>query len=109
MRELITTGTPVIFHSSAMLLIAQTDKFLIGSLLSLDDVGVYGVSAQLASVVQVLGSGMAMAYIPLLYKKLAAPGKNDGGRSSRTFRLFVLCLVAFVLFWIKCMFFVDVV
>ena len=101
MSELLGTGIPVVFHSTAMILIAQTDKFLIGSLLTLGEVGAYGISAQLASVVQVLASGLAMAYTPLLYKKLAAPNQDDGGHSSRILNFFVLSLFVFSLFWIS--------
>ena len=100
MRELFIRGIPIIFHSSAMLLIAQTDKFLIGNLLSLSEVGTYGVSAQLASVVQILAGGMAMAYAPSLYKRLAAPHQDDGGKSAKTFRLFSIILYLFLVCYV---------
>ena len=96
MRKLFGVGLPVILHSSAMLLIAQTDKFLIVNFLSLSEVGSYGVSAQLASVIQILAGGMAMAFTPNLYKKLASPNQDDGGKSTKIFKFFILILYVFL-------------
>ena len=71
MKELLSVGGFVIIHSFSMLLINQTDKLLIGGLLNSSQVGIFGVSAQFASSVTVIGSGISMAFGPLLYKSLS--------------------------------------
>ncbi len=95
MKELIGLGAPVIIHSSAMLMIAQTDKLLIANLLSLTLVGEYGVASQFASVMSILAGGLSMAYLPVLYKRLAMPKRNDAGLAKSLFMkcIFVLGLV----------------
>lgn len=77
MKELIGIGHPVVIHSFAMLLINQTDKFLLANLKTSVEVGVYGVAAQLASVVTLFGSTLSMAYAPILYKKINSLVKSD--------------------------------
>ena len=99
-RGLFVTGLPVIVHSSAMLLISQTDKFLLGHLVGLAEVGSYGVSAQLASVVQMLAGGMAMVYTPMLYKKLSSPLQNDFGKANKFLRFSIIALFISVGLWI---------
>ena len=71
MWELLSVGSFVIIHSFAMLLINQTDRLLIGSLLDPSQVGIFGVPAQLASSISVIGSGISMAIAPMLYKALS--------------------------------------
>ena len=71
MWELLSVGSFVIIHSFAMLLINQTDRLLIGSLLDPSQVGIFGVPAQLASSISVIGSGISMAFAPMLYKALS--------------------------------------
>ena len=71
MWELLSVGGFVIIHSFAMLLINQTDRLLIGSLLDPSQVGIFGVPAQLASSISVIGSGISMAFAPMLYKALS--------------------------------------
>ena len=78
MKELASIGWPVVFHSSAMLFIAQSDKFLIAALMGVDSVGLYGVSAQLASIIAFLSGAMVMSYTPVLYRSLASKGQNSG-------------------------------
>lgn len=71
MLEILSVGSFVIIHSFAMLLINQTDRLLIGSLLDPSQVGIFGVPAQLASSISVIGSGISMAFAPMLYKALS--------------------------------------
>jgi O-antigen/teichoic acid export membrane protein len=71
MQDLLSVGGFVIIHSFSMLFINQTDKLLIGGLLDSSQVGIFGVSAQFASSVTIIGSGISMAFGPLLYKSLA--------------------------------------
>ena len=68
MLEILSVGSFVIIHSFAMLLINQTDRLLIGSLLDPSQVGIFGVPAQLASSISVIGSGISMAFAPMLIK-----------------------------------------
>ncbi len=79
MWELLSVGSFVIIHSFAMLLINQTDRLLIGSLLDPSQVGIFGVPAQLASSISVIGSGISMAFAPMLYKALSKKN-NDSYR-----------------------------
>ena len=69
-RELLMRGIPVVVHSIATTLFNQIDKLLIGATLSADDVGIYGASAQFASVISTVGATLAIAYTPSLYQAL---------------------------------------
>ena len=69
MWELLSVGGFVIIHSFAMLLINQTDR--LKELLDPSQVGIFGVPAQLASSISVIGSGISMAFAPMLYKALS--------------------------------------
>jgi len=87
MKGLIGIGHPVVIHSFAMLLINQTDKFLLANLKSSLDVGVYGIATQLASVVTLFGGTLGMAYAPILYKKIDSLIKRDQQNIARIRRL----------------------
>ena len=100
MKELLFLGAPIILHSSAMLMIAQTDKLLIASLLDLTQVGMYGVSAQFAGILAVLASGMSMAYLPMLYRRLAMPNSNDGGSAHAFLKTCILVMGVMLIIYI---------
>jgi len=95
MKELVGIGHPVVVHSFAMLLINQTDKFLLANLKTSVDVGVYGVSSQLASVVTLFGSTLSMAYAPILYKKINSLVKSDQNDIVKIRRLCMLGVTVF--------------
>ncbi len=97
MKELCIIGLPVVIHSVSMLMINQTDKILIGSLLDASSVGTFGVPAQLASAITLIGSGISMGFAPRLYKSLSS-GMNDYKkiikiRNIAMFSLFILSVI----------------
>jgi O-antigen/teichoic acid export membrane protein len=101
MKELALRGWPIIFHSSSMLIIAQTDKFLIANLLDIGSVGLYGVSSQLASVIGLLAGAMVMAYTPILYKRLSSETRDDGGYSRRVLKICIFSLLIFCICYVS--------
>lgn len=107
MKELLLAGGFVIIHSFSMLLINQTDRLLIGGLLDSSQVGIFGVSAQFASSVTIIGSGLSMAFGPLLYKSLSE-NNRDSYRQAINIRniamlalLFISILIAVAIFFLS--------
>jgi len=92
MKHMLLVGYPVIFHSLSMLMINQSDKILIGALLDQSAVGAFGVPAQLASAISVIGSGMAMAYAPKLYSALSSKNSKELKSLSRIRNMIMLAL-----------------
>ena len=94
-KELLYIGNPIVFHSIAMLFINQTDKLLLASLKTTAVVGLYGVAAQLGSIVTVFGATLGMAYTPIIYKNIEAKLIVD---YKQMVRLRFYCMIANVIF-----------
>ena len=92
-RTLLIRGLPVVFHSLSTTLFNQTDKLLIGASLSASDVGIYGASAQFASVISTVGATLAIAYTPSLYQAL----KGETSKSLSRARSIRLASIVFIL------------
>lgn len=91
-KKLVSIGIPIVFHSFAMLMISQTDKFLIGSLMSISNVGTYGVAVQLASVIGIAGSSLSLAYTPVLFKSLSSEIESEHKRTVNLRRWSIISL-----------------
>lgn len=100
MLEIFLIGYPVIFHSFAMLLINQSDKFLLAQLRSLSEVGQYGVATQFSGVITIFGSTLAAAYAPILYKNISSKNieKHNEIRKIRKICISVISLFGAVVF-----------
>lgn len=94
-KELLFIGNPIVFHSIAMLFINQTDKLLLASLKTTAEVGLYGVAAQLGSIVTVFGATLGMAYTPIIYKNIEAKLMNE---YKQMVKLRFYCMLANVIF-----------
>jgi len=64
--------------------------------LSLDDVGIYGVGARIASMVALLMVGFQSGYIPIVFHNHAAP--ETPPQMARVFRYFLVAAIVVVLF-----------
>lgn len=94
LREMLRFSTPLVFSSVAVWLSLYIDRIMIARLLSLDDLGLYGVGYRVASAAGLLMIGFQGALTPLIYKHYREPETADA--IWRIFRLFVaLALTAF--------------
>jgi O-antigen/teichoic acid export membrane protein len=62
-------GAPLVVHTLGGLLITTGDKMIVGSLLSLRDLGTYAVAAQLATVLNVLYDALFKAFQPWVIER----------------------------------------
>lgn len=76
-RRALAYGVPLVPHALAGLLLDQADRFLIGSLLGLNAVGVYAMGYRLASVGMVAGVAVNQAFAPAFVEGLRAAEAAD--------------------------------
>jgi O-antigen/teichoic acid export membrane protein len=71
--EMARYSAPQVISSVAAYFCLYTDRLLIKELMSLDDVGIYGVGARVASVVALLMTGFQSGLIPIVFRHHAEP------------------------------------
>lgn len=94
-REMASYSAPQVISSFAAYFALYADRLLIKEFMTLDDVGIYGVGARIASVVALLMAGFQSGYIPLVFQNHAAP--ETPGQMARVFRYFVVMAISLVL------------
>jgi len=86
-REMASYSAPQVISSIAAYFSLYVDRLLIKELMTLDDVGVYGVGARIASVVALLMGGFQLGLIPLVFQHHASPDTRV--QMARVFRYFL--------------------
>ena len=95
LKEMLSFSIPLVPSSIAVYLALYIDRIAINELLTLDDVGIYGVGARIASVVALLMMGFQGALTPLIvqnYGKVSTPAEL-----ARVFRYFCAFAVPILL------------
>lgn len=95
-KEMATYSAPMVISSLAAYFAIYADRLFIKEFLSLDDVGIYGVGARIASLVALLMVGFQSGYIPIVFHSHAAPEMPL--QMARVFRYFLVAAIALVLF-----------
>jgi O-antigen/teichoic acid export membrane protein len=70
-------GGPLIPHVLAGVVMATSDRFIVGSMLGPSAVGTYGVAAQLGMVMAILGDAFVKTYGPWMYARLNRNESRD--------------------------------
>ena len=70
LREILMFGVPLIPHSLGIFLLSSVDRFVINAGLGLEQVGIYMVAVQLASVMGLVFDAINNAYVPWLFERL---------------------------------------
>lgn len=73
LRRMLAYSWPLVPASLSMTLTLYFDRAALTIMASLDDVGVFGVAARLASVIAILVAGLQMAVSPLIYAHYTEP------------------------------------
>lgn len=72
-RDALRFGAPLVVHTFGGLLITTGDKLIVGSLVSLNDLGQYAVAGQVAAILNVLYDAVFRAFQPwVIQRSLAA-------------------------------------
>lgn len=93
LRELLSYSTPLVFSSVAIIASNYMDRIVIKDLLSLHDLGVYGVGFRISSMVALLISGVQIALSPLIfnhYQEKETPAKINQIAMVFSFCCFIL-------------------
>ena len=95
-REMMSYSSPLLIMQVGLLTTNFFDRWAIRSLMSLDDVGIYGVGYRFASVVQIIFIGLQSSISPLIltYYREAA----TAGEIAKIFRIFSTFALIFLLF-----------
>lgn len=94
-QEMASYSAPQVISSFAAYFTLYVDRLLIKEFMTLDDVGIYGVGARIASVVALLMAGFQSGYIPIVFQNHAAP--ETPGQMARVFRYFLVMAISLVL------------
>ena len=86
-REMLRFSAPLIPSSVGVFVFLFVDRLIIGRLMEVSDVGVFGIGYRLASAVTLISFGAQMAVTPLVYARHAEPGMPAA--LERIFRYYV--------------------
>ncbi len=95
-KEMAIYSAPQVISSFAAYFALYVDRLFIKEGLSLNDVGIYGVGARIASLVALLMVGFQSGYIPIVFQNHAAP--ETPPQMARVFRYFLVAAIGVVLF-----------
>lgn len=95
-KEMAKYSAPQVISSCTAYFALYVDRLFIKETLSLDEVGIYGVGARIASIVALLMVGFQSGYIPIVFHNHAA--SETPPQMARVFRYFLVAAIVVVLF-----------
>lgn len=95
LREMLRFSVPLVPSSVAVIVTMYIDRIIIGQLMGLSDVGLFGIGYRLASLSNLLMVGFVSALTPLVYTHYREPGTPR--ELARIFRVFVALGLLFCL------------
>jgi O-antigen/teichoic acid export membrane protein len=87
LKEMLAFSTPLVFSGIAVWVSLYVDRMMINHLLSIEDVGLYGIGHRLASIAGLVMVGFQGALTPLVYAHYQNP--DTPRQLERIFRLFL--------------------
>jgi O-antigen/teichoic acid export membrane protein len=87
-RHALGFGVPLIPHALGAMLITQTDRVFITTMVGVGETGVYMVGFQAAMVLELLAASFNQAYVPWLFARLK---ENDPAQKRRIVGFTYLC------------------
>lgn len=94
--EMVRYSGPQTISAVAAFATLYADRLVISRLMSLDDVGTYGIAARIASIVTLLMGGFQAALVPIVFQHYRA--SETAAQLSRALRYFAAAALALVLF-----------
>ncbi|MGH1366140.1 MAG: oligosaccharide flippase family protein [Calditrichia bacterium] len=91
LREMLAYSLPLVPSGVGLFFLSYVDRIFIKSMLSLSELGLYGIGFRVASLVSVLMAGMITALTPLIYASFRDDKTRD--ELARIFRLFLFVAV----------------
>jgi O-antigen/teichoic acid export membrane protein len=95
LKQMLRFSLPLVPSSIGVIISLYIDRFAIREFLSIDDVGIYGLGARVASIASLLMLGFQGALTPLIYAHYQAPETPQ--KLAKIFNLFVACALLFFL------------
>jgi len=95
LREMLVFSTPLVPSSIAVFVATYIDRIAINRLMSLSDVGIYGVGYRFATIVSFIMVGFQGALTPLIYTHYK--NKETPSEISRIFRYFLAVIIPLIL------------
>jgi polysaccharide biosynthesis protein len=93
LKKLLLFSSPLVPSSMACLLATASDRFAINALMSIEDVGVYGVAYRLSTIVSLVLVGFQSALTPLVYTNYKDNRTKDSiSMIFRYFSVAALCM-----------------
>ncbi|AKQ44798.1 hypothetical protein TH63_02805 [Rufibacter radiotolerans] len=87
-------GLPLILHTLGKFVINQSDRIFIAKMVNVDEVGVYNIAYQLASILLIFVSAFSNLYVPYLYERLADFNKKTEKEILQISYLYTVILIA---------------
>jgi O-antigen/teichoic acid export membrane protein len=97
LREICAFGLPLMPHAIGNFLLLSVDRFVINDQLGIEQVGIYIVAVQLASVIGMIIESLHNAYVPWLYERLKRNGYDEKKQIVRWTYAYFIALLAIVL------------
>jgi O-antigen/teichoic acid export membrane protein len=94
--EMVRYSGPQAVSAVAAFATLYADRLVISRLLSLEDVGAYGIAARIASVVTLLMAGFQSGLVPIVFQRYRS--SDTPGQLARALDYFVAAAIALVLF-----------
>lgn len=105
LREMLSFSAPLVVSGLAIWAGMYVDRLMINHLLTLEDVGIYGLGFRVASIATLAMIGFQSALTPLVYTHHREAGTP--GQLARIFRVFFFC--ACIIFMLLALFAPDIV
>lgn len=84
---------PLIPHYLSLIVLAQSDRIMIGNFCGEAEAGIYSLSSQIASVITVITSAIDSAFVPWTYEKLKSNERFEIGKMYNKLTIFVAALI----------------
>ena len=95
-KEMLKFSIPLVLSSINVFIALYIDRIAIKKLMTLNDVGVYGVGYRFASIVHIVMIGFIYALTPLIYKRYSH--ESTPCDLARIFRYFLVAALPFLIF-----------
>jgi len=97
LSEALKFSFPIIPHAIGGLLIGLIDRVIITNIVGIESTGIYSISFQLSSTLNLLLMAFNTAFTPWLYKKLSSPDINFFNKASIVKLIYLIFLIIVLL------------
>jgi O-antigen/teichoic acid export membrane protein len=76
-KTLVVYGFPLVFHSLAAFILGTNDRWMVAAILTPEELGIYGATAQIGSAMFLFADAFVKAYTPWVYDRLKGNTVQD--------------------------------